>query len=69
MTTMQTVTKQQVQRLRTESIEHGDDITVELCDQALAKWSEQPTRLTDRKFIEHALGECVRVINEAEGSG
>jgi hypothetical protein len=52
MTTIKTITDEQIQSLRDEAAAHGDREQVDICDRALAGSGR-------------ARGECVYVINAA----
>lgn len=65
-TTIETVTKGQIRRLRTEAAEAGDSLQVELCDTALGHFSDQPAEAGEAVAIAKALRACVAAIQDAE---
>ena len=60
------ITREQVRRLRTEAVEVGDDVMVEICDDALLNWSDQPLTRAERKAADSAPFECAYAIRTAE---
>ncbi len=58
MTTIETITDEQIEQLRTDAGEHGDLSMVEVCDSALGRHDESE--------IYRARQRVVAVINEAE---
>ena len=56
MTTIETITVEQIQQLRLEAGEHGDALMTRICDEALSgkAWARE---------------ECVNVIQGAEACG
>lgn len=65
-TTTETVTRSQIQSLRTEAALAGDSLQVELCDTALGRWSAQPAEAGEATAIAEALQACVDAIADAE---
>ncbi len=68
MTTIETVTKRQIERLRTEAAQAGDSEQQRICDVALGRWSDQPAEDGERELIAHAIDVCVWVIQANEAS-
>lgn len=58
MTTIDNITSEQIEALRAEALEHGDEQMAAICDRALEN--------SDREDEHAATLECVRVIRDAE---
>ncbi len=61
------VTTAQIRRLRTEAMEAGDHVMVEICDMALGTVSLHDP-MDERAAVIQARGECARVINSARSA-
>jgi len=65
MTTIDNVTKAQIEQLLDDAKMAGDLYMVQYCDLALATFGRTPARF-DRERAENALARCVQAIQAAE---
>jgi hypothetical protein len=65
MTTIENVTKVQIEQLLDDAKTAGDLFLVQFCELALVTFGPRPARL-DYERAENALSRCVRAIQAAE---
>lgn len=70
MTTIDNVTREQIERLLAEASEAGDSAQVTLCETALREWTRTLAQIESPRYSQAesqaALRACVRAIQSAE---